>query len=119
MSPASSSSSSAAAPKPVLVSTPLAPGVPAPQPAPIQSQPKTVALNCKGLRALPYRLAHPPSVRGKLFSLSIVPRFEVRLDDILDRKHLPPLGLKDFEEWLLFVEQAAENLHLQLTTILR
>ncbi|EED82278.1 predicted protein [Postia placenta Mad-698-R] len=111
MSPAaSSSSSSAAAPKPVLVSTPLAPGVPAPQPAPVQSQPKTVALNCKGLRSLPYRLAHPPSVRGKLFSLSIVPRFEVRLDDILDRKHLPPLGLKDFEEWLLFVEQAAENL---------
>lgn len=60
---------------------------------------------------------------------------DVTLDDVLDRKHLPPLGdtdclpiflssprrlrfprsgLKDFEEWLLFVEQNAENLYFIL-----
>jgi hypothetical protein len=58
---------------------------------------------------------------------------DVKLDDVLDRKHLPPLGsptpvvfpcrqdtdtsrsgLKDFEEWLLFVEQNAENLYFVL-----
>ena len=55
--------------------------------------------------------------------------FKVKLDDVLNRKHLPPLGnylrwhvclsaidfflflgLKDFEEWLLFVEGCPENL---------
>jgi hypothetical protein len=30
----------------------------------------------------------------------------------LDRKHLPPLGLKDFEEWLLFLEGTPENLYV-------
>jgi len=58
---------------------------------------------------------------------------DVKLDDVLERKHLPPLGrfrslpvlvtkeltlcrsgLKDFEEWLLFVEQNAENLYFIL-----
>jgi len=36
------------------------------------------------------------------------------LDDVLNRKHLPPLGLKDFEEWLLFVEGCPENLYFIL-----
>jgi hypothetical protein len=54
--------------------------------------------------------------------------FKVKLDDVLNKKHLPPLGidfhafhllansltfcsgLKDFEEWLLFVEGCPENL---------
>ena len=40
----------------------------------------------------------------------ITPTFDVKLEDVLQRKHLPPLGLKDFEEWLLFVEGCAENL---------
>lgn len=33
---------------------------------------------------------------------------------MLNRKHLPPLGLKDFEEWLLFVEKAPETLYFVL-----
>ena len=33
---------------------------------------------------------------------------------MLDRKHLPPLSLKDFEEWLLFIEQCPENLYFVL-----
>jgi hypothetical protein len=40
--------------------------------------------------------------------------FKVKLDDVLNRKHLPPLGLKDFEEWLLFVEGCPENLYFLL-----
>jgi hypothetical protein len=59
----------------------------------------------------------------------VTPVVSVKLADVLDRKHLPPLGdfphesaryhfnvsarvlgLKDFEEWLLFVEQSPENL---------
>ncbi|PCH40077.1 hypothetical protein WOLCODRAFT_98221 [Wolfiporia cocos MD-104 SS10] len=101
-------------PKPVLVATPPTPGVPPPAPAPVQSRPKTVQLKCQRLRSLPHRLLHPPPARGKLPSWGVTPRFEVNLDEILDRKHLPPLGLKDFEEWLLFVEQSAENLYFIL-----
>ncbi|PSR83895.1 hypothetical protein PHLCEN_2v5604 [Hermanssonia centrifuga] len=44
----------------------------------------------------------------------IQPTFDVKLKDILERRHLPPLGLKDFEEWLLFVEGTAENLYFIL-----
>ena len=58
---------------------------------------------------------------------------DVNLDDVLIWKHLPSVffpcchttlsprslthprsGLRDFEEWLLFVEQDAENLHFIL-----
>jgi hypothetical protein len=38
----------------------------------------------------------------------------VRLDDVLSRNHLPPIGLKDFEEYLLYVEHAPENLYFIL-----
>ena len=47
-------------------------------------------------------------------SCGLTPVLQVRLDDVLDRKHLPPLGLKDFEEYLLYVEQAPENLYFIL-----
>ncbi|OCH86389.1 hypothetical protein OBBRIDRAFT_838191 [Obba rivulosa] len=78
------------------------------------SQPKTIKLSPQALRALPHRLAHPPPARGILASWSVTPRVAIALEDVLDRKHLPPLGLKDFEEWLLFVEQSAENLYFIL-----
>ncbi|TFY50238.1 hypothetical protein EVJ58_g11131, partial [Rhodofomes roseus] len=91
-----------------------APGVPTPLPAPVQSQPKTIKLRCQALVSLPARLLNPPAARGQVPTFSVIPRFEISLDDILDRKHLPPLGLKDFEEWLLFVEQNAENLYFIL-----
>ena len=63
--------------------------------------------------------------------------FKVKLDDVLNRKHLPPLGkhyplifrvsptqlnlapgLKDFEEWLLFVEGCPENLFVSTFRLL-
>lgn len=40
----------------------------------------------------------------------VIPTYQVSLDDVLDRRHLPPLGLKDFEEWLLYVERKAQYL---------
>ncbi|KZT12030.1 uncharacterized protein LAESUDRAFT_719991 [Laetiporus sulphureus 93-53] len=101
-------------PKPVLVSTPPAPGVAPPLPAPVQARPKTVGLRAKALCSLPHRLLHPPPARGKVNTWGVVPRFEVKLDDVLDRKHLPPLGLKDFEEWLVYVEHSVENLYFIL-----
>lgn len=35
---------------------------------------------------------------------TVTPLLKVTLDDVLNRRHLPPLTLKDFEEWLVFVE---------------
>ena len=65
--------------------------------------------------------------------LPVVPLYDVRLDDVLNRKHLPPLGLKDFEvspflsarptalifvqEWLLFVELSPENLSVVILSL--
>ncbi|KAI0648064.1 hypothetical protein C8Q79DRAFT_550619 [Trametes meyenii] len=76
--------------------------------------PKTIRLEPKALLSLPHRLAHPPPPQPKTPSWSITPHFRIPLDEILDRKHLPPLGLKDFEEWLLFIDRAPENLYFIL-----
>ncbi|CAE6451868.1 unnamed protein product [Rhizoctonia solani] len=68
------------------------------------------------LRALPRRMFSPPATEGRRDhrSCKIVPIFRVALEDILDGKHLPPLSLKDFEEYLLFEERSAENLYFIL-----
>ncbi|CAE7084219.1 unnamed protein product [Rhizoctonia solani] len=69
------------------------------------------------LRALPKRVISPPVVqcprkhRSCKTPQTVVPIFRVLLEDILDGKHLPPLSLKDFEEYLLFEERSAENLY--------
>ncbi|OAX35911.1 hypothetical protein K503DRAFT_858330 [Rhizopogon vinicolor AM-OR11-026] len=61
-----------------------------------------------------HRICNPPPSVGKVRSCGVTPFLDVRLDDVLDRKHLPPLGLKDFEEYLLYVEQSPENLYFLL-----
>ncbi|KAI0670797.1 hypothetical protein C8Q78DRAFT_1138400 [Trametes maxima] len=68
----------------------------------------------KTIRLEPKALAHPPPPQPKAPSWGITPHFRIPLDEILDRKHLPPLGLKDFEEWLLFIDRAPENLYFIL-----
>lgn len=80
--------------------------------AAVQTQPSTVKPSFKSLLSLPFRLCNPPPAVGKVRSFGLTPLFSVRLDDVLDRKHLPPLGLKDFEEWLLYVEMCPENLYV-------
>ncbi|THV05296.1 hypothetical protein K435DRAFT_790394 [Dendrothele bispora CBS 962.96] len=79
-----------------------------------QSQPRTYRLSIRSLLALPFRICNPPPAVGKVRSCSVTPVFNVRLEDVLDRRHLPPLGLKDFEEWLLYVELSPENLYFTL-----
>lgn len=110
-----------------------------PRSPPQPTQPTTVKLNSSGLRNLAFRLIHPPEIpsdlvpsqqpspqcpnapakgKGKArwwsditnWGIRIQPQYQVSLEDVLARKHLPPLGLKDFEEWLLFVDGTPENL---------
>ncbi|KAJ7780576.1 hypothetical protein DFH07DRAFT_792783 [Mycena maculata] len=78
-------------------------------------QPRAVKVSFKSILSLPFRLCNPPSASvAKVRSCGVTPVFKVQLDDVLERKHLPPLGLKDFEEWLLYCEDAAENLYFIL-----
>ncbi|KAI0044406.1 hypothetical protein FA95DRAFT_1522872 [Auriscalpium vulgare] len=88
--------------------------MPPPPPVPPQHQPRTFRLSLKALLTLPSRLCNPPPAVGKVRSCKVTPMFKVKLEDVLNRKHLPPLGLKDFEEWLLFVEGCPENLYFML-----
>ncbi|KAG9099939.1 hypothetical protein FS749_016703 [Ceratobasidium sp. UAMH 11750] len=61
----------------------------------------------------PARVFNPPKV-PEVKGWSIVPTLHVTLEDMLKQKHLPPLSLKDFEEYLLFEEFGAENLYFIL-----
>ncbi|KII90740.1 hypothetical protein PLICRDRAFT_39316, partial [Plicaturopsis crispa FD-325 SS-3] len=84
-------------------------------PMSLPRQPKTFTLSARALFALPYRLCNPPTTEvKKRRTYGVVPIYKVDLDDVLQRKHLPPLGLKDFEEWLLYVERCPENLYFIL-----
>ncbi|KAG8737672.1 hypothetical protein FRC10_007953 [Ceratobasidium sp. 414] len=68
----------------------------------------------QALLDVPRRLFHPPPAQvkvGRVRSMSLTPLFEVKLCDVLDGQHLPPLSRKDFEEYLLFVERSPENLY--------
>ncbi|KAG8214896.1 hypothetical protein J3R82DRAFT_10068 [Butyriboletus roseoflavus] len=78
------------------------------------AQPPPSRLAPRGLLSLPYRLCNPPPAVGKVRSCSFTPVLNVRLEDVLARRHLPPIGLKDLEEYLLYVEHAPENLYFIL-----
>ncbi|KAG8886878.1 hypothetical protein FRB98_000904 [Tulasnella sp. 332] len=54
---------------------------------------------------------NPPPAPCQVRSWKISPDFQVELDDILANKHLFPIALKDFEEYLLFTEYTVENLY--------
>ncbi|RDX53338.1 hypothetical protein OH76DRAFT_1212756 [Lentinus brumalis] len=61
------------------------------------------------------RVLAPSAPQPKASSTwGITPHFHIPLDEILDRKHLPPLGLKDFEEWLLLIDHMPECLYFVL-----
>ncbi|KAG2153059.1 uncharacterized protein EDB93DRAFT_240495 [Suillus bovinus] len=79
-----------------------------------QERPPASKFSFKGLLTFPYRICNPPPSIGKVRSCGVTPFLDVHLDDVLERKHLPPLGLKDFEEYLLYVEQSPENLYFLL-----
>ncbi|KAG6890808.1 hypothetical protein C0995_003241 [Termitomyces sp. Mi166 len=79
-----------------------------------ETQPRTYRPTLTSLLSLPFRICNPPPAVGKVRSCGVTPLLQIRLEDILNRKHLPPLGLKDFEEWLLYVEDCPENLYFIL-----
>ena len=81
-------------------------------PSPQSAAPKTIKLKPHDLLALPYRLTHPPPPHASSSTWGITPHFRIPLEEILDRKHLPPLGLKDFEEWLLLIDRMPECLYV-------
>jgi hypothetical protein len=98
-----------------------------------RSKPKRFAYNPKHLLRLPHRLFHPPPkssvVRrgvtytnhnsvtcrsplvGSVRSFKLTPSYRILLDDVLRGRHLPPLGRKEFEDFLYFKEYSAENLY--------
>ncbi|KAH6912930.1 hypothetical protein BKA70DRAFT_1384581 [Coprinopsis sp. MPI-PUGE-AT-0042] len=80
----------------------------------IPARPKTYDISFKSILTFPLRICNPPPAVGKVRSCGVTPLFKVRLEDVLDRNHLPPLGLKDFEEWVLYVEMNPENLYFTL-----
>ncbi|CAE6415018.1 unnamed protein product [Rhizoctonia solani] len=78
------------------------------------SRPPHYPYSFKALKDVPRRLFHPPRSEikiGRVRSMSLTPLFQVKLADVLDGQHLPPLSRKDFEEYLLFVEHSPENLY--------
>ncbi|KAF8333122.1 uncharacterized protein EI90DRAFT_3288736 [Cantharellus anzutake] len=79
------------------------------------TKPKTYRYSLSAFSNFPKRLFSPPEPGVPLLatvgSFSLKPAYEIRLEDILAGKHQPPLGLKDFEEWLMFRELSVENLY--------
>jgi hypothetical protein len=63
------------------------------------------------LKHAPRRLLSPPTPTiGSVRSFRLTPYFQVSLEDVLSAKHLPPLGRKEFEDYLLYKEYSIENL---------
>ncbi|KAF8314547.1 hypothetical protein DL93DRAFT_2167332 [Clavulina sp. PMI_390] len=81
----------------------------------VWTKPKTAGYKIKELLEFPKRIINPPPANLPMLatvgSLSLRPSYEVKIEDMLDAKYLPPVGLRDFEEWLLFKEHSAENLY--------
>ncbi|QRW27773.1 regulator of G protein signaling domain protein [Rhizoctonia solani] len=110
----------------------------------IPPRPRPYVFSGSTLLDIPSRLARPPSVKSvgkqwtsqyksRKFALvfqplpplplpfhllsyfaDLVPEMSVSLDEILAMRHLSPLSLKDFEQYLLFEEYGAENLYFLL-----
>jgi len=48
---------------------------------------------------------------GSVRSFKLTPCYRVTLQDVLKGRHLPPLGRKEFENFLYFKEYSVENLY--------
>ncbi|KDQ11542.1 hypothetical protein BOTBODRAFT_57318 [Botryobasidium botryosum FD-172 SS1] len=77
------------------------------------ARPPQFGYTLRALANLPHRLLNPPPVRP-VGSFAVTPPFHVSLSDVLDGKHCAPLGLRDFEKYLVFVERSAQNLYFIL-----
>ncbi|KAF8583522.1 hypothetical protein K439DRAFT_1617434 [Ramaria rubella] len=77
-------------------------------------QPPSTSLTLHGLLTLPMRICNPPPAASRVRSCKVTPLIKITLDDVLNKRHLPPLTLKDFEEWLVFVEGIPQYLYFIL-----
>ena len=72
----------------------------------------------RNIKQFPHRLLHPPCPSvprvGTVRSLTLKPCYQVSLDDVLNGRHLPPLGRKEFEDFLYFKEFSVENLYFHV-----
>ncbi|KAG9082173.1 hypothetical protein FS749_007061, partial [Ceratobasidium sp. UAMH 11750] len=86
------------------------------QPSLEGEQPMAWKPSVGALRTFVPRLRHPPPPPGlpTLKRYTIIPEYDVPLSDILDGKHASPLSLREFEEYLLYVERSPENLYFSL-----
>ncbi|KDN35572.1 hypothetical protein RSAG8_11487, partial [Rhizoctonia solani AG-8 WAC10335] len=82
-----------------------------PQDDSIPLGPRPFVCSASAVLEIPGRLA-PPLSAGKQWTF--VPEMAVSLEEILAMRHLSPLSLKDFEQYLLFEEYGAENLYFLL-----
>ncbi|KAG9040424.1 hypothetical protein FS842_003032, partial [Serendipita sp. 407] len=66
----------------------------------------------------PRRIAHPPTPPvprvGTVRSFKLTPCYLVSLQDVVAGRHLPPLGRKEFEDFLYFKEYSVENLYFYI-----
>ncbi|CAE6413929.1 unnamed protein product [Rhizoctonia solani] len=80
----------------------------------IPPRPHSFIFSASTILEIPGRFARPPSVKSVGSQWTLVPEMAVSLGDILAMRHLSPLSLKDFEQYLLFEEYGAENLYFLL-----
>ncbi|KAG8746930.1 hypothetical protein FRC10_003101 [Ceratobasidium sp. 414] len=88
------------------------------QPSSEHEQPTPWKPSMSALRTLAPRLGRPPPSPSlpTLKRYTIIPEYDVPLFDILDDKHASPLSLREFEEYLLYVERSPENLYVTLSS---
>lgn len=81
----------------------------------ISSPPPRFPYLFRNILDFPRRVVHPPSTSvprvGNVRSFKLTPCYRVSLQDVLHGRHLPPLGRKEFEDFLYFKEYSVENLY--------
>ncbi|CAE7179576.1 unnamed protein product [Rhizoctonia solani] len=81
------------------------------------AQPSTWSLKPTAITNFPSRLNNaPPRPSLPLKKrFTVVPEYDIPLPEILDDIHASPLSLREFEEYLLYVERSVENLQYTQT----
>ncbi|KAF8710424.1 hypothetical protein RHS03_01773, partial [Rhizoctonia solani] len=81
-------------------------------------QPERWSPSPMNIKHLPSRLKNsPPRPRGvpvKKKRFAVIPEYDIPLSEIMDDIHASPLSLREFEEYLLYVERSVENLYFCL-----
>ncbi|CAE6371023.1 unnamed protein product [Rhizoctonia solani] len=86
-------------------------------PSTSNQQPESWSPNPMDIKHFPSRLKNaPPRPRGVPLKkrFAIIPEYDIPLSEIMDDLHASPLSLREFEEYLLYVERTVENLYFCL-----